>query len=632
MTAVSARIRFGAVRSRAVPRYTLTDTVRVWCDFYDPGSGAAVEVSSVSARIWLPGGAQLDPEAVPVREGVGVWYVDVTPTFEGLWRVEMFSAVPDAAASARDFLMVSAVPAGGPVPDPTWAEVDAQRIAAAASAAQAAASASAAEASAIASAAAASTAANTAIDTRFPGWTFTQTAVKSAGQSITDGQFYYRNMGSKAAFRVQGLGGITGFMCSAFQTPVQFVLHRAEGGQGAGEELPVGNNTNLMSFQARGTVDFSDGQGRAFELRILTKEDAAVTGAIGSRALFFVAKLGEVIPSGITFEIDADNGLYFRGTKFVDGTGTVITSSYASNPSFDLWQSGTSFAIAASTNTFLADRYKTRRAATGATHSRQTGFSGAQYCIRMARDNGNSSVQALLLFQQFDPELVRKIAGQTVRVSADMRVGADYSGGAVVASFYSGTAGNEAVTMLGASAGFTTGGVTGSNISMGTPTTTAARAVGASSYTIPADALDLAMRIFWTPSGTAGAADFLEITNIRISEAGTTFVPADIATVLDDCRRFYRTGTARFPAPLAGAVTQRSPTVLTGAAMRAVPNITLASPVSGAQVRDVTAGADCSATASANVDASGFTVSCTGNASTAAGNELAVVWTADARL
>jgi hypothetical protein len=227
---------------------------------------------------------------------------------------------------------------------------------------------------------------------------------------------------------------------------------------------------------------------------------------------------------------------------------------------------------------------------------------------------------------------VRQLAGQTLYLSVAHRMGADYSGGQIAVAAYTGTAGGESVSMTG-TMGFTTGNNNVlAAVSSGTPSTTAARST-VRSFAVPSDALDLAFRIYYVPSGTAGAADYLEITNVKLTtDASTSFAAPDLDAVRAEALRYYRSGTFRWPAPLAGAVTQRSPTVSLGAPMRATPTVTLASPVSGSHVRDVTAGADCSATASANVGVDGFTVSCTGNASTAAGNELAVAWVADARL
>jgi hypothetical protein len=54
--------------------------------------------------------------------------------------------------------------------------------------------------------------------------------------------------------------------------------------------------------------------------------------------------------------------------------------------------------------------------------------------------------------------------------------------------------------------------------------------------------------------------------------------------------------------------------------------------VANGQVRDETAAADCSATATVNIGAKGFNVTATGNAATVVGGLLGFHWVADARL
>jgi hypothetical protein len=67
--------------------------------------------------------------------------------------------------------------------------------------------------------------------------------------------------------------------------------------------------------------------------------------------------------------------------------------------------------------------------------------------------------------------------------------------------------------------------------------------------------------------------------------------------------------------------------------MRTTPTITLFNPAAAnAQVRDVTAAADCTASAAAASSTMGFLVTATGNAGSAVGNQLAIHHTSDAEL
>lgn len=92
------------------------------------------------------------------------------------------------------------------------------------------------------------------------------------------------------------------------------------------------------------------------------------------------------------------------------------------------------------------------------------------------------------------------------------------------------------------------------------------------------------------------------------------------------------TGDHIFMAGIAGATAQFS-RIYFPTAMRAGPTITTYnSSAANGQVRDLTAAADCSGTATFNNSDNGFSVSCTGAAGTTVGGRLSLHWTADARL
>jgi hypothetical protein len=480
------------------------------------------------------------------------------------------------------------------------------------------------------------------------GWTFGATGAKSISQPVTPGQFYFRQLTSPAAFRAQGVGQITGFMCSAFQTPVQFVLHRANGLPSSGAELPLGNNTDLMVMDCRGTINLSDAQASGFQMRVTTKEDVATTGTIGSRLQIRVAPLGGTASSN-TLVVDHDEGLSFKGVAFVNGAGDLaIARNWISNPGFDFWPDAQSVALLSSTRARFAVRWQAIRAgAADATISRAAGFNGAQYCCRCQRNVGTSSGNSVALWQQIPTEVVRRLAGKTVRLSFDVRGGADFSGSSLTGVWYSGTAGGQIATLSGTGIGFATGAAASANINIGTIIGSAQRF--SMTYAVPADALDLAFRLFANLAGTAGAADYWEVANVRLgTNASNAFQEVDLTAVRDDLLRYYRksfasetlpaqdvgsgAGELRFPAITAGATAQRSGSLRFGAPMRSAPTVTLFNPsAANAQARDLTAGADCASTSAVNVSEHGFDVSCTGAAGTAAGNDIGVHWVADAR-
>lgn len=340
--------------------------------------------------------------------------------------------------------------------------------------------------------------------------------------------------------------------------------------------------------------------------------------------------------------LDDADGPTARATLGVTGR------NYVENPAFDVWQAGTTFAIAASTSTFLADRWKTLRGVANSTVSRQAGFAGARYCLRSQRDSGDTAVNGLFAYHQLEGQMAQQLAGRTVVLSADVRAGANFSAVAGVrANIFTGTGVDEVISL--ATATFTTGSVTTSLGDQVIAAGATARLVW-TAHAVPSGVGDIAFRFSWTPAGTAGAADYIEITNVKLEVgSATAFEPPHPAETMERCLRHYEksfslgtapqvnlgvnTGEECRPAPAAGAVTERLGTVTFKTRKRATPTITTYNPAAaGAEVRDETASANCTATTAANVNDRGFKLTCTGAAGTTVGGELGFHWVADARL
>jgi len=168
------------------------------------------------------------------------------------------------------------------------------------------------------------------------------------------------------------------------------------------------------------------------------------------------------------------------------------------------------------------------------------------------------------------------------------------------------------------------------------------------SVTVPSNSKNIIVAV-WSDS------QFAVNDTLGIAEAGhyvgavaQAWVPRLTVTELAMCQRYYfktftvdtgpaqnvGTNTEEFhsPAPLAGAVTQRFAKLLFPGGMFKIPTVTIYNPAAAnAQVRDLTAAADCSATAQTPFT-NGIVMSCTGNAATAVGNALRVHVTAEAEL
>lgn len=168
------------------------------------------------------------------------------------------------------------------------------------------------------------------------------------------------------------------------------------------------------------------------------------------------------------------------------------------------------------------------------------------------------------------------------------------------------------------------------------------------SVTVPSNSKNLIVAI-WSD------ADFAANDTLSIAEAGLfpgstiqQWVMRPFAGELALCQRYYwktfniETGPAqnaglsvgehRYPAPVAGAATQRSTKLWFPTVMRTTPTIVTYNPsAANAQMRDVNVPGDCSGTATTPKE-NGLTLSATGHASTSVGNALAVHITAEAEL
>lgn len=318
------------------------------------------------------------------------------------------------------------------------------------------------------------------------------------------------------------------------------------------------------------------------------------------------------------------------------------------NGHFQVWQENVTYAPNSNTPTFTSDRWKVYRTTVVSTFSRQAGFSGATYCLRSQRNNGDTHTANLVHSQQIPSDLCAGLAGQIVVFSFDARAGAGYSGGTLGVRIHSGTGTDELFDL--SVPGFTTGETSSSLLTGVTPTTTAQKIVTAP-YTIPSNATEIAVEIRWLPSGTAGTTDYVEFTNckLEIGQINTPYEYPPTMDVLAHCQRHYQksflqgtvpatnigtsTGEAIFTCSKAAATINLANSVRFANVMRAVPSVTIYNPsAANNQIRNVTQSTDGTSTsASANSDNS-FNPGCTGVSGWAVGDQLAFHWVADARL
>lgn len=229
-------------------------------------------------------------------------------------------------------------------------------------------------------------------------------------------------------------------------------------------------------------------------------------------------------------------------TTFGAAAPTAGFRNVAINGDFKVWQRGTSGAGATGAGAglgYMADRWRLARGAyvTGATVSRQlASLDGFQYCARVQRDSGNTSTNAIYYTQAVETVNSLPFANGQITYSFYARKGADFAG-SITASVQSGTATDQSNWPNTAP----TGQVSIISYSFAASLTTSWQRftrIG----TVSATATQLFFGFSWTPSGTAGANDYFEITGVQLEygNTATAFEQRTYGAELDLCHRYYR--------------------------------------------------------------------------------------------
>jgi hypothetical protein len=212
--------------------------------------------------------------------------------------------------------------------------------------------------------------------------------------------------------------------------------------------------------------------------------------------------------------------------------------NFVINGGMDFWQRGTTFA--GSGNNYTADRWKFTQngpTANAYTVTRQSsGLNGFQYCARFQRNVGDTNNGAMFIGYGMASEDLVPLQGKIVTMSFYARMGANFSG-------------------VSQNIGFSMPFGTGTGAHPFTGLTNEFGSVGATftlttswqrfyfTATVPANATEMRFNIAHTPTGTAGAADYYEVTGFQL-EAGST--PTSFSRYgrtyqgeLAACQRYY---------------------------------------------------------------------------------------------
>jgi hypothetical protein len=279
-------------------------------------------------------------------------------------------------------------------------------------------------------------------------------------------------------------------------------------------------------------------------------------GATGASATTVVTTKGDLLSysttaarlavgnNGETLVADSSTstGLRYQA-DFAAGKNKVLNSD------FGIWQRGTSIAVSSSSSPFVSDRWRmATNASQDSTVSRQlvsdtTNLPEIQYCLRYQRNSGQTGVNPVYLMQYNETIACVPLAGKTVTFSFYARKGANFSSTSNVLSmgFQTGTGTDQNLWNAGYTNQVTSGSLNA------TLTSTMQRF--SVTFTIPANTTEFGYWFYYSPTGTAGAADYFDITGVQL-EAGSVATAFQTATgtiqgELAACQRYYwrQTGT-----------------------------------------------------------------------------------------
>ena len=206
------------------------------------------------------------------------------------------------------------------------------------------------------------------------------------------------------------------------------------------------------------------------------------------------------------------------------------------NGDFKVWQRGTSITVTTG-SPYTADRWCVTPGGTANfSASRQTAsLDGFQYCLRFQRTASNTNTSALYLSQPVETVNSVPLANKQVSFSFYARAGANFSAASSALNV-------RIVTGTGTDGNYLAATLTGQAFQLDTTATlTTSWQRFTYSVLIPSGVNQVQPVFFYTPVGTAGAADHFEITGVQLEQnlQPTPFEQRPIGVELALCQRYY---------------------------------------------------------------------------------------------
>jgi hypothetical protein len=262
------------------------------------------------------------------------------------------------------------------------------------------------------------------------------------------------------------------------------------------------------------------------------KGDLIAASAADTPARLAVGNNGETLVA----DSAATTGLRYQGSQ-------AAGKNYIINGGFDVWQRATSATFTPTSGTpqyNSVDRFWFAGSGTtgSCTASRQTAdTTNLNYGLRFGRASGTTQTAVLYIGTNIESQQMKLLAGKAIVLSFYAKKGADFSYTPTV-RLYSGTGTDQSPGTL--FAGTWTGGADVVNTTF-SPTTTMTRYTFTG--TVPTTSNELSFFINWTPSGTAGGNEWLQIEGVQleIGSVATEFQRSGgtLQGELAACQRYY---------------------------------------------------------------------------------------------
>jgi hypothetical protein len=315
---------------------------------------------------------------------------------------------------------------------------------------------------------------------------------------------------------------------------------------GASAIRTLGNNIDSSMAQLKGGTTgqvLSKTNGTDMAFTWVTQDDAnAIQNTIVDAKGDLITATGNDVPARLAVGNNGDTLVAdSAATTGLRWQGTPSASNPIINSAMDVWQRGTSFAA---NYAYTADRWQAGRSGgtLNVTVSRQTtsdttNLPFIQYCARVQRDSGVTTTNTNHFGQNFETVNSIPFVGKTVTLSFYARAGANFSSASstMTATLANGT---------GTDQNYLTGQYTNANtVASYNATLTTTWQRFSFNGTVPTNATELAIQFSNVPVGTAGAADYFEITGVQL-DIGSVALPfrragGTIQGELAACQRYY---------------------------------------------------------------------------------------------